>query len=139
MMDDDFGEGEECDMSSADLRKASEKLAKDGYRIGKAAEEEKLMQIGFDDGFGRGMALGNACGRLYGVCAAYFTDSVEDVERLHCLQHLLYEVIPEGGKLEDHQIAEIRRLIGPMSSRLDSHLREFVDKVGSLCVGQSVS
>ena len=45
MDDDDFGEGSDIDMQQADLRKIADKLGKDGYRIGKAKEEEILEFI----------------------------------------------------------------------------------------------
>lgn len=50
------------------LKKVSEKMQKDGYATGKEREESRQMQLGFDSGLTKGLALGRICGLLYGAC-----------------------------------------------------------------------
>jgi hypothetical protein len=107
MEDDDFGEGDNDEMYAADMRKMVSKLGNDGFRIGKAQEEEKLMQSGFDDGFVEGIMLGRACGNLYGACAAFAGGAGSPpTQSLVELQVLLYETVPELETI-DNELREV--------------------------------
>ena len=115
MDDDDFGEGSDIDMQQADLRKIADKLGKDGYRIGKAKEEEMQMQLGFDKGFERGLKLGKACGKLYGSCLAKVpTDNNEATKLMSQLQKLLYETVPEAEELDEALLNVIYDLVNSL-------------------------
>ncbi|KAJ1434752.1 hypothetical protein B484DRAFT_429032 [Ochromonadaceae sp. CCMP2298] len=90
--DDDFGEGSGDEMDQASYRKLKDKLSKDGFRIGKAKEEEVITQVGFDEGFIDGIRIGKAAGRFYGA-ARLFASSHGDVQKL---EKLLFEDMPES-------------------------------------------
>ena len=64
---DDDVESERRALVSREIDKISSKLYNDGYRIGKAAEEERLGQACFDRHYARGAALGSACGEMYSI------------------------------------------------------------------------
>ena len=59
-------------IEEADSKKVNRKLYNDGYRDGKAAEEERLVQCGFDHGFEKGIKIGMACGSLLAQSSNYF-------------------------------------------------------------------
>jgi len=76
-MDDDLYGGDDgtadrrrCTGGERTANREAAKLYNDGYRVGKAHEEERLMQVGFDSGFERGVVVGKLCGELYGACRA---------------------------------------------------------------------
>lgn len=134
MMDDDFGEGDEKDMATADMLKLSVKLGKDGFRIGKAQEEEKLMQIGFDEGFTDGIKLGRACGKLYGACAARFSCNCDQsiAATLSELQVLLYETVPENGELVSSIFNLIHEKVLALSADLALNLEAFEADIAAM-------
>ena len=127
---DDFGEGCEKDMDAANTRKIAEKMNKDGYRIGKAKEEEVQMQIGFDAGFEEGISLGTSCGRLYGAArVASMQPTILSVpgrvDLLTELEKLLFETLPESTDEPEEFIPEIEKLILAISTDLSSQLEDF--------------
>jgi len=64
---DNDEESERRKLASREIEKNSSKLYNDGYRIGKAAEEERLGQAHFDRHYARGATLGSACGAMYSI------------------------------------------------------------------------
>lgn len=110
--DSDFGEGDERDMQEANTRKMTDKLNKDGFRIGKAQEEEKQMQIGFDEGFDRGLYLGKVCGDIYAK-VVYATQSEGQGNKLHLskLETLLMDTIPDELEVSEESIVELEGLL----------------------------
>lgn len=130
MIDDDFGEGVDDDMHAADMRRIASKLGKDGFRIGKASEEEALMQQGFDAGFTPGIKLGIACGKLYGQCAAV----VGTGSNLHlaALQELLYEIVPEEEAVGEDLRLRLRDTVLSISSDLSNQWAAFEETLRTL-------
>lgn len=110
--DSDFGEGDERDMQEANMRKMTDKLNKDGFRIGKAQEEEKQMQIGFDEGFDRGLCLGKVCGDIYAK-VVYATQNEGQGNKLHIskLETLLMDTIPDELEASEEAIMELESLL----------------------------
>jgi hypothetical protein len=123
--DDDFGEGTDADMWAADMRKIGGKLSNDGFRIGKAQEEEKQMQIGFDEGFQKGIVLGRACGKLYGACASKSSKCARSLESLSKLQTLLYETVPDAETVDATLLQEISVLVLSLETDLTDELDKF--------------
>lgn len=123
--DDDFGEGTDADMWAADMRKIEGKLSNDGFRIGKAQEEEKQMQLGFDDGFQNGIVLGRACGRLYGACASKASGKLTSAENLAKLQTMLYETVPDAETIDAALTGQISALVLSLEADLAEELTEF--------------
>ena len=110
--DSDFGEGDECDMQEANMRKMTDKLSKDGYRIGKAQEEEKQMQIGFDEGFDRGLRLGKVCGDIYAkVVYVVQSEGLENKLFLTKLETLLMDTIPDELEVSEESFVELEALL----------------------------
>ena len=70
--DDFFGGGDDDEFidskETATLSKVSKVLENDGYRIGKEIEENKLLQLGFNEGFSVGAKFGKSMGDLYAKC-----------------------------------------------------------------------
>lgn len=110
--DSDFGEGDERDMDEANMRRMTDKLGKDGFRIGKAQEEEKQMQKGFDEGFDRGLYLGKVCGEIYAK-VVYVAQSEGQVNKLHLskLETLLMDTIPDELEVSEETIIELEVLL----------------------------
>lgn len=131
MDDDDFGEGSDSDMQNADMRRIADKLGKDGFRIGKAQEEEKQMQIGFDEGFARGIALGKACGRLLGACLSS-TNTLNQTTVIEQLRTLLFETVPEEEVIEIETMERIEALVTSISLDLVSEFNQFHNAVVDL-------
>ncbi len=63
--DDDFFGGEV--QNKKDNQTTSRHVKQAGFRDGKAKEEEKVMQEGFDVGFDQGMVIGKVIGKLYSL------------------------------------------------------------------------
>jgi hypothetical protein len=78
--DDDFGEGSGDEMEQANYRKMNDKISKDGFRIGKAKEEEVITQVGFDEGFMDGIRIGKAAGQLYAAVRLFASSSNPEFE-----------------------------------------------------------
>jgi flagellar biosynthesis/type III secretory pathway protein FliH len=127
--DDDFGEGTDADMWAADMRKIGGKLSNDGFRIGKAQEEEKQMQQGFDEGFQKGIVLGRACGRLYGACASKASRKLTATENLAKLQTLLYETVPEAEMIDATLLEQISALVLSLEVDLTVELADFQNSI----------
>uniref|UniRef100_A0A7S3M619 Essential protein Yae1 N-terminal domain-containing protein n=1 Tax=Spumella elongata TaxID=89044 RepID=A0A7S3M619_9STRA len=108
--DSDFGEGDDRGMEAADMRKMADKLGKDGFRIGKAQEEEKQMQIGFDQGFDHGLQLGKVCGAIYAkvICAV---DNTEMALNLSQLEVILMDTIPGDLEVCERSIRDLEQLL----------------------------
>ena len=114
--DSDFGEGDDRGMEAADMRKMADKLGKDGFRIGKAQEEEKQMQIGFDQGFNRGLQLGKVCGAIYAkaICAVQqrSVGNTDVASNLSKLEVLLMDTIPDDLEVDQSSIENLELLLG---------------------------
>lgn len=135
MDDDDFGEGiDDRYMVEANLRKIADKLGKDGFRIGKSVEEERQMQIGFDEGFSRGTRLGQMCGSLYGqACvAAEVSKSQERVKLLTELEILLFDTIPENEEIDAASVSMIESLLLQLSPNLVADIDKFKSAVAAM-------
>lgn len=111
--DSDFGEGDERGMEAADMRKMAEKLGKDGFRIGKAQEEEKQMQIGFDQGFDRGLQLGKVSGAIYAKVMRAVQEGSSDstAANLSKLENLLMDTIPDDLEVSESSIGDLELLL----------------------------
>jgi hypothetical protein len=71
--EDDFFGDEDCVKPTSSKPKSSNNdpttrhVRQSGFRDGKAKEEEKVMQEGFDIGFEHGMVMGKVIGKLYAL------------------------------------------------------------------------
>ena len=63
-MQEDEYYGDQLSFQEICQTKISQKLYNDGYRIGKAREEERLTQNKFDIGLEEGIKLGKICGKI---------------------------------------------------------------------------
>ena len=123
MDSDDFFGDDDAINDEATTRKVASKLYNDGYRIGKAKEEEVQMQIGFDKGFERGMLSGRTCGTLYASCREYLSNhldaTAESSLAMSNLEALLFESIAESGYISDDSISKITSFVLSMSRKLE--------------------
>lgn len=112
--DDEYDDGNGAAATQmGETGKVISKLYNDGYRIGKAAKDEKEIQRGFDDGFARGMQISRIFGRLYGRIRMSTKDTVilEQVERF------LFATIPENdAKVSLVHIQHLGTLVTPLSN-----------------------
>lgn len=122
MSDKEFGEGSDGEMDKADYRKLSTKLGNDGYRIGKSNEEERQMQLGFDKGLSRGIALGKACGYLYGNVRSITPRSSISLKPL---ETILFETLPEDFQHASTYLDEIEQLVASISPNLGEVYNKF--------------
>ena len=110
--DDDFGEGDDRTMDEANMRKIADKLGKDGFRIGKAQEEEKQMQIGFDEGFNQGIKLGKVCGEIYAKVILHTQQSgLQNKLHIVRLEALLMDIIPDELEVSQKVVQEIETIL----------------------------
>ena len=127
--DDDFFGDEVRDNDDATSRKVSSKLFNDGYRIGKGKEEELQMQIGFDQGFERGMILGRVCGKLYAACRLALSEEnitgVEFNRSIDDLEALLFERVSNDDCVSTDTVNSLRSLILSISVNLNSAFEVF--------------
>ena len=134
--DDDFFGDEVRDNDDATSRKVSSKLFNDGYRIGKGKEEELQMQIGFDQGFERGMILGRVCGKLYAACRlALLEENITGVEfkrSIDDLEALLFERVSNDDCVSIETINSLRSLILSISIDLEPAFEVFESDVSKL-------
>lgn len=130
------GEGDDAernvgDVLRSDVERAQAKVYVDGYRSGKQTGEEREMQRAFDAGFSEGMQLARVCGALYGhvrslVAAASSSSSAEetidtcDTKLLASVECVLFEVVPESGRITDADVKQLERLLSPLSVRSPS-------------------
>lgn len=136
-MDDDlYGDD---DMTCQGAQKTADQIAKklynDGYRIGKAKEEELLMQVGFDAGFQRGVLLGRACGELYGSCRALGPSSTANLEYLmQQVEYLLFEDLPnlDNESIDAEWVLKLRATILTISMELAPEMDQFEDKLKAI-------
>lgn len=123
MDSDDFFGDDDAINDEATTRKVASKLYNDGYRIGKAKEEEVQMQVGFDRGFERGMLSGRTCGALYASCREYLSNhldaTAESSLAMSNLEALLFESIAESGYISDESISKISSFVLSMSRELE--------------------
>ena len=130
--DDFFGDDNEGN-DVATSRKVSSKLFNDGYRIGKAKEEESQMQIGFDQGFEQGMLRGRACGKLYAACREHLSkqshDGTDVVETLSSLEALLFDGVSCSGQITQSIIEMLRIETLAISAQLEVDFTAFVKDV----------
>ena len=134
--DDDFFGDEVGDNDEATSRKVSSKLFNDGYRIGKGKEEELQMQIGFDEGFERGMMLGRVCGKLYAACRlSLLKENITGVElnrSIDDLEALLFERVSNDDCVSIETINSLRSLILSISIDLEPAFAVFESDVSKL-------
>ena len=134
--DDDFFGDEVGDNDEATSRKVSSKLFNDGYRIGKGKEEELQMQIGFDEGFERGMMLGRVCGKLYAACRlSLLNENITGVEfnrSIDDLEALLFERVSNDDCVSIETINSLRSLILSISIDLEPAFEVFESDVSKL-------
>lgn len=134
--DDDFFGDEVGDNDEATSRKVSSKLFNDGYRIGKGKEEELQMQIGFDEGFERGMMLGRVCGKLYAACRlSLLKENITGVEfnrSIDDLEALLFERVSNDDCVSIETINSLRSLILSISIDLEPAFEVFESDVSKL-------
>ena len=134
--DDDFFGDEVRDNDDATSRKVSSKLFNDGYRIGKGKEEELQMQIGFDEGFERGMMLGRVCGKLYAACRlSLLKENITGVElnrSIDDLEALLFERVSNDDCVSIETINSLRSLILSISIDLEPAFEVFESDVSKL-------
>jgi hypothetical protein len=89
------------DAPDASSRAVIRAISKEGYKDGKAFQEEILMQEGFDGGFTIGMVVGRACGRLYGGVRCVLKDLESKGQPqytqqvLPLLEPVLFHTLPE--------------------------------------------
>lgn len=62
-MDDIFGSDDEGSLENS--KNVQSTMYQAGYRDGIGREQERQMQVGFDDGFTRSIAIGKKCGEFY--------------------------------------------------------------------------
>ena len=130
--DDDFGEGVGGEMEVANIMQVAEKLNKDGFRIGKAKEEEIQMQKGFDEGFNEGIIVGKACGKMYGTARAVIQSlgiSEEAAASLLNLEKILFETLPESDHEPTYFLDAIENEITQISSILIDAFNEFKSSI----------
>ncbi len=130
--DDDMTSDGPCQGAQKTANQIGSKLYNDGYRIGKAKEEEHLMQVGFDVGFQRGVILGRACGELYGACRALAVLSTADFQHeLQQVDHLLFEDLPtlDNETIDTEWMAKLRAAILAISIELAPKIDQFEEKV----------
>lgn len=134
--DDDIGS--RCVGAEQTTNQVSSKLYKDGYRIGKAKEEEKLMQEGFDVGFHRGVMIGRACGELYGACRVSAQtsnssssstsntalDAMKEIERL-----LFDDLAHMDGDIAHTWIDELRNAVLTIAVDLEPKFHLFMEHI----------
>ena len=129
--DDFFGDDDIIEVDPT-TRKVASKLYNDGYRIGKAKEEETQMQIGFDRGFERGMLSGRMCGRLYATCREYISIHVntaaEASTAMTALESVLFAGIAEGGSITDDAVRRISSIVLSMSTKLEPAVALFTNE-----------
>ena len=143
MDDDDFyGDEDRCIGAEQTTNHVASKLYKDGYRIGKAKEEEKLMQEGFDIGFHRGVMIGRACGELYGACrvslqsstttttASNTIENTTPEEALKQIERLLFEELPHMDEYIDNTwIEELRNAVLAVAVDLEPKFHLFMEHI----------
>ena len=133
---DDFFGDDDVINDEATTRKVASKLYNDGYRIGKAKEEEVQMQIGFDKGFERGMLSGRTCGKLYASCREYLSNHVhttaEATVAMSNLEAVLFESIAESGFITDDSVTKIGSIVLSMSRELESAVILFANEAKSI-------
>jgi hypothetical protein len=132
MDSDDFFGDDDAMNDEATTRKVASKLYNDGYRIGKAKEEEVQMQVGFDRGFERGMISGRTCGALYASCRQYLSNhldaTAESSLAMSNLEALLFESIAESGCITDDSISKISSVVLSMSRELEPSVILFTNE-----------
>jgi hypothetical protein len=132
MDSDDFFGDDDAINDEATTRKVASKLYNDGYRIGKAKEEEVQMQVGFDRGFERGMLSGRTCGALYASCREYLSNhldaTAESSLAMGNLEALLFESIAESGYISDESISKISSFVLSMSRELEPAVNLFTNE-----------
>ena len=120
---DDFFGDDDVINDDPTTRKVASKLYNDGYRIGKAKEEEIQMQIGFDRGFERGMLSGRICGRLYASCREFISIHVDTAAEasaaMTALESILFAGIAESGSITDDAVRNISSVVLSMSTKLE--------------------
>jgi hypothetical protein len=139
--DDFFGDDSDDKCISSDnatTKKVSSKLYNDGYRIGKSKEEEVQMQLGFDDGFQRGIVTGRACGELYAACrilSSKLINSGVDIngqnKTIEDIEKLLFEGVADNEFVDDETMVSLKLLVMSLSTDLDSAFMVFSGKVSS--------
>lgn len=130
--DDFFGDSESFSaesLDSATTRKITGKLYNEGYRAGKIEEEERQMQIGFDEGFVHGMRAGKFCGDLYGACRATLdtTCSLDGnlAMSLEFIEYILFEKFPESESIEEEDMEQLQLHVNTISHSLDDAFQTF--------------
>jgi hypothetical protein len=79
-------------------------------------EDEKYIQIGFDEGFKNGVVLGRICGEIYAQAKrAKISNEIQNQEcsksKILCLlRKVLFEIIPEGQSTLAEVISEVRSI-----------------------------
>lgn len=106
-------------MNTKTLEKISNKLQKEGYIKGKADEESREMQIGFNSGFHHGLAIGQICGEVYFAKRIHKqllkSNDVNDINEIQNfairnstdLNELLFKSIPESYGSEKSVIQQL--------------------------------
>jgi hypothetical protein len=137
MDSDDFYGSEGPEKDDATTRKVSSKLYNDGYRIGKAKEEEVQMQSGFDVGFERGMRAGRVCGQLYACCREWLSRRPSDESNLSVISRLeehLFTCISEDASITEENIDDIRLVVLSISAELLPAILIFEEKIKLLSI-----
>lgn len=118
---DDESQQSPCLLMRNELSKLQRQMHKEGYVSGKTEEEERQMQIGFDDGFKQGILLGRACGAFYGHIRASIAKMDGDAAarghdgEVESLYKIFFEDIPE------------QKII--LKSQLYSNLEEYLSRL----------
>ena len=120
-------EGSDDGMAFADFNSATLKASNEGYRVGKAKEEERLMQDGYDEGFAEGMRLGRACGVLFAhVKHELRATRSPEVERL---RKIFFEDIPERSIPKEDIVKNIMNIISSSIPTLTSQAFDFCNEL----------
>lgn len=107
-----------CTGAERTANREAAKLYNDGYRVGKAHEEERLMQAGFDSGFARGVIVGKLCGELYGACRTAAAADPSSIAAMARLEQLIFEDLPalgDNNPLDDAWLQELRAVAETVS------------------------
>jgi hypothetical protein len=124
----DYTGGNDMTMGQRDYDKVAYKIFNEGFIVGKSKGVELLRQVNFDDGFKKGISIGQACGQLYGHCRVILTLLVENdkqskvesdgtnsqLRHYHSLvehaEQLIFHDIPDGKREIESITMDVQRL-----------------------------
>lgn len=114
-IDDVWGSDEEShNIGSFESSRDFAAITKDGFRHGKQKTDEAEMQLGFDDGFEKGIRVGQVCGIFYAQCLIEMTRehqrsdrSIDSVSAYNLIKEDLKKVLYDDFDVTREQYGEM--------------------------------